>query len=346
RRIDNQLRGRAGRQGDPGHSKFFLSLQDDLMRIFGSERMDSMLVKLGLKEGEAIVHPWINKALERAQKKVEARNFDIRKNLLKYDDVLNDQRKVIYEQRLELMDAESVTEDVEDMRHEVADSIIGKYIPERAYAEQWDTKGLQEEIIKSLNLDLPIPEWAAEEGIAEDDISARVKAAADAEMKEKRERFGDELMNYVERSVLLQTLDHLWRDHIVNLDHLRSVVGFRGYAQRDPLQEYKQEAFELFQALLANLRNTVVGQLMRVELVQNAPPMEDLPEMRGHHLDASTGEDDFLEGTPLGNTVFAVQETTRNPNDPASWGEVGRNEPCPCGSGKKYKHCHGAYQTA
>ncbi|UVC08316.1 preprotein translocase subunit SecA [Rhizobium sp. TH2] len=346
RRIDNQLRGRSGRQGDPGRSKFFLSLQDDLMRIFGSERMDSMLVKLGLKEGEAIVHPWINKALERAQKKVEARNFDIRKNLLKYDDVLNDQRKVIYEQRLELMDAESVTEDVEDMRHEVADSIIGKYIPERAYAEQWDTKGLQDEIIKSLNLDLPIPEWAAEEGIAEDDISARVKAAADDEMKEKRERFGDELMNYVERSVLLQTLDHLWRDHIVNLEHLRSVVGFRGYAQRDPLQEYKQEAFELFQALLANLRNTVVGQLMRVELVQNAPPMDDLPEMHGHHLDASTGEDDFLEGTPIGNTVFAVQETTRNPNDPASWGEVGRNEPCPCGSGKKYKHCHGAYQTA
>jgi len=346
RRIDNQLRGRSGRQGDPGRSKFFLSLQDDLMRIFGSERMDTMLVKLGLKEGEAIVHPWINKALERAQKKVEARNFDIRKNLLKYDDVLNDQRKVIYEQRLELMDAESVTEDVEDMRHEVADSIIGKYIPERAYAEQWDTKGLQEEIMKSLNLDLPIPEWAAEEGIAEDDISSRVKEAADAEMKGKRERFGDELMNYVERSVLLQTLDHLWRDHIVNLDHLRSVVGFRGYAQRDPLQEYKQEAFELFQALLANLRNTVVGQLMRVELVQNAPPMEDLPEMQGYHLDASTGEDDFLEGTPLGETVFAVQETTRNPNDPESWGEVGRNEPCPCGSGKKYKHCHGAYQTA
>jgi preprotein translocase subunit SecA len=346
RRIDNQLRGRSGRQGYPGRSKFFLSLQDDLMRIFGSERMDTMLVKLGLKEGEAIVHPWINKALERAQKKVEARNFDIRKNLLKYDDVLNDQRKVIYEQRLELMDAESVTEDVDDMRHEVVDSIIGKYIPERAYAEQWDTKGLQDEILKSLNLDLPIPEWAAEEGIAEDDISARVKAAADAEMKEKRERFGDELMNYVERSVLLQTLDHLWRDHIVNLDHLRSVVGFRGYAQRDPLQEYKQEAFELFQALLANLRNTVVGQLMRVELVQNAPPMENLPEMHGHHLDASTGEDDFLEGTPIGNTAFAARETTRNPNDPASWGEVGRNEPCPCGSGKKYKHCHGAYQTA
>ena len=346
RRIDNQLRGRSGRQGDPGRSKFFLSLQDDLMRIFGSERMDSMLVKLGLKEGEAIVHPWINKALERAQKKVEARNFDIRKNLLKFDDVLNDQRKVIYEQRLELMDAESVTDMVEDMRDEVVQSITPRFMPERAYAEQWDVKGLREEVLKTLNLDLPIEEWAAEEGIAEDEIASRIRAAVDQEMKEKRERFGDELMNYVERSVLLQTLDGLWRDHIVNLDHLRSVVGFRGYGQRDPLQEYKQEAFELFQALLANLRNTVVSQLMRVELVQNAPPMEELPDMEGHHFDATTGEDDFFEGTPVGGSMFAASDATRNPNDPSSWGEVGRNEPCPCGSGKKFKHCHGAYQTA
>jgi preprotein translocase subunit SecA len=346
RRIDNQLRGRSGRQGDPGRSKFFLSLQDDLMRIFGSERMDTMLVRLGLKEGEAIVHPWINKALERAQKKVEARNFDIRKNLLKFDDVLNDQRKVIYEQRLELMDATSVTEMVEDMREEVIQSITPRFMPERAYAEQWDVKGLREEVLKTLNLDLPIDEWAAEEGIAEEEISARIRAAVDEEVKEKRERFGEELMNYVERSVLLQTLDGLWRDHIVNLDHLRSVVGFRGYGQRDPLQEYKQEAFELFQALLANLRNTVVSQLMRVELVQNAPPMEDLPEMEGHHFDATTGEDDFLEGTPISGSMFAASDATRNPNDPSSWGEVGRNEPCPCGSGKKFKHCHGAYQAA
>ena len=346
RRIDNQLRGRSGRQGDPGRSKFFLSLQDDLMRIFGSERMDTMLVKLGLKEGEAIVHPWINKALERAQKKVEARNFDIRKNLLKYDDVLNDQRKVIYEQRLELMDAESVTDMIEDMRDEVIQSITPRFMPERAYAEQWDTKGLREEVLKTLNLDLPIEEWAAEEGIAEDEIAGRIREAVDHEMKEKRKRFGDELMDYVERSVLLQTLDHLWRDHIVNLEHLRSVVQFRGYGQRDPLQEYKQEAFELFQALLANLRNTVVSQLMRVELVQNAPPMEELPEMEGHHIDATTGEDDFLEGTPVGGGLFAASNAARNPNDPSSWGDVGRNEPCPCGSGKKFKHCHGAYQTA
>ena len=304
-----------------------------------------MLVKLGLKEGEAIVHPWINKAVERAQKKVEARNFDVRKNLLKYDDVLNDQRKVIYEQRLELMEAENVSEMVEDMREEVIASITPRFMPERAYAEQWDTKGLHEEVIKTLNLDLPIREWAAEEGIAEEEMTARIRAAVEEEFKEKRERFGDELMNYVERSVVLQTLDQLWRDHIVNLDHLRSVVGFRGYGQRDPLQEYKQEAFELFQALLANLRNTVIGQLMRVELVQNAPTPE-LPEMHGHHIDATTGQDDFIEGTPMSGSMFAATDETRNPNDPASWGEVGRNEPCPCGSGKKFKHCHGAYQTA
>jgi preprotein translocase subunit SecA len=346
RRIDNQLRGRSGRQGDPGRSKFFLSLQDDLMRIFGSERMDSMLVKLGLKEGEAIVHPWINKALERAQKKVEARNFDIRKNLLKYDDVLNDQRKVIYEQRLELMEAESITETIEDMRDEVIGVLTTKHMPEKAYAEQWDVKGLRAEILQNLNLDLPIEEWAAEEGIAEDDIYNRIKDAADAEMKAKAERFGSDLMAYVERSVVLQTLDHLWREHIVNLEHLRSVIGFRGYAQRDPLQEYKQEAFELFQALLANLRNTVTGQLMRVELAQSAQGLEseELPFMEGHHIDASTGEDDFGEGHPT--SAFAATAVSRNPNDPSSWGEVGRNEPCPCGSGKKYKHCHGAYETA
>jgi preprotein translocase subunit SecA len=343
RRIDNQLRGRSGRQGDPGRSKFFLSLQDDLMRIFGSERMDSMLVKLGLKEGEAIVHPWINKALERAQKKVEARNFDIRKNLLKYDDVLNDQRKVIYEQRLELMEAEGMTETIEDMRDGVIQVITGKHMPEKAYAEQWDVKALRADVLESLNLDLPIEAWAAEEGIAEDDMYNRIKEAADAEMKAKAERFGPELMAYVERSVLLQTLDMLWREHIVNLEHLRSVVGFRGYAQRDPLQEYKQEAFELFQALLANLRNQVVSQLMRVELAQNAPDAEELPFMQGHHIDATTGEDDFGEGYP--SASFAATEVKRDPNDPASWGEVGRNEPCPCGSGKKYKHCHGAYEA-
>ncbi|MEY9534593.1 preprotein translocase subunit SecA [Sinorhizobium fredii] len=341
RRIDNQLRGRSGRQGDPGRSKFFLSIQDDLMRIFGSDRMDGMLQKLGLKEGEAIVHPWINKALERAQKKVEARNFDIRKNLLKYDDVLNDQRKVIFEQRLELMDAESVTETVTDMRNEVIEDVVSKRIPERAYAEQWDVAGLKADVQQYLNLDLPITDWAAEEGIAEDDILERVTTAADKAAADRAERFGPEIMQYVERSVVLQTLDHLWREHIVNLDHLRSVIGFRGYAQRDPLQEYKSEAFELFQALLVNLRQAVSAQLMRVELVRETPQEpQPLPPMQGHHIDPLTGEDDFAEA-PL----LAIAPADRNPAEPSSWGKVARNEPCPCGSGKKYKHCHGIYEA-
>ncbi len=343
RRIDNQLRGRSGRQGDPGRSKFYLSLQDDLMRIFGSDRMDSMLQKLGLKEGEAIVHPWINKALERAQKKVEARNFDIRKNLLKYDDVLNDQRKVIFEQRVEMMEAPNISETVSDMRREVVDDLVTTHIPERAYAEQWDAVGLKTQAANILNLDLPIEDWVKEEGIGEDDIRERLTEATNAAFNEKVERFGPDIMHYVERQVVMQTLDHLWREHIVNLDHLRSVIGFRGYAQRDPLQEYKSEAFELFQALLNNLRQAVTAQLMRVELVQQAPPQPEPPVMQAHHLDPTTGEDEFT------NTTYQALEVTvppenRNPNDPSTWGKVGRNEACPCGSGKKYKHCHGAFE--
>ncbi len=345
RRIDNQLRGRSGRQGDPGRSKFYLSLQDDLMRIFGSDRMDGMLQKLGLKEGEAIVHPWINKALERAQKKVEARNFDIRKNLLKYDDVLNDQRKVIFEQRLELMDAENITDIVEDMRQEVIENLVKLHIPENAYAEQWDTAGLKNGVAQYLNLDLPVEQWAAEEGIDEADILERVRAAANQAAADRAERFGPQIMAYVEKSVVLQTIDHLWREHIVNLDHLRSVIGFRGYAQRDPLQEYKGEAFELFQALLANLRQTVTAQLMRVELVREAAeaPAPALPVMEGHHIDGTTGEDDFGEG---GFMAMGVNPQDRDPQNPETWGKVSRNEPCPCGSGKKYKHCHGVFEQA
>jgi len=348
RRIDNQLRGRSGRQGDPGRSKFFLSLQDDLMRIFGSDRMDGMLQKLGLKEDEAIIHPWINKALEKAQKKVEARNFDIRKNLLKYDDVSNDQRKVVFEQRIELMDGEGLTETVNEMREGVIEEIVAKNIPENAYAEQWNVDGLKGEVAEYLNLDLPIEEWVKEEGIAEDDIRERITEAADAAAKERAERFGPEVMAYVERSVVLQTLDHLWREHIVNLDHLRSVVGFRGYAQRDPLQEYKSEAFELFQAMLGNLRQAVTAQLMRVELVRQAAeaPPPEAPDMFGSHIDGSTGEDDFGGDTALlvrqeQGAVVAPED--RDPKNPSTWGKVGRNEACPCGSGKKYKHCHGAF---
>ncbi|AZN96419.1 preprotein translocase subunit SecA [Mesorhizobium sp. M9A.F.Ca.ET.002.03.1.2] len=349
RRIDNQLRGRSGRQGDPGRSKFFLSLQDDLMRIFGSERMDGMLQKLGLKEDEAIIHPWINKALEKAQKKVEARNFDIRKNLLKYDDVSNDQRKVVFEQRIELMDGEGLSETVAEMREGVIEEIVAKNIPENAYAEQWNVAGLKAEVAEFLNLDLPVEDWVKEEGIAEDDIRERITEAADAAAKDRAERFGPDVMTYVERSVVLQTLDHLWREHIVNLDHLRSVVGFRGYAQRDPLQEYKGEAFELFQAMLGNLRQAVTAQLMRVELVRQAAeaPPPEAPDMFGSHLDGTTGEDDFNGGeTGLlvrQETNAIVAPENRDPKNPATWGKIGRNEACPCGSGKKYKHCHGAF---
>ncbi|MCQ8783885.1 preprotein translocase subunit SecA [Mangrovibrevibacter kandeliae] len=349
RRIDNQLRGRSGRQGDPGRSKFYLSLQDDLMRIFGSERMDSMLTRLGLKEDEAIVHPWINKALEKAQKRVEARNFDIRKNLLKYDDVMNDQRRVIFEQRLELMDAETLSETVADMRNETIEAIVARHIPERAYPDQWKTEELKAEALDVLNLDLPIVEWAAEEGIDESDIRERMKQAADAMTAEKAERFGPEVMTYVERSVVMQTLDALWREHLVNLDHLRSVIGFRGYAQRDPLNEYKSEAFELFQTLLEHLRERTTQQLMRVEIVQ--PEQQQpapLPQMAAHHLDLATGADDagtVPAFTGPANTV-AAEAADRNPDDPSSWGPVGRNEACPCGSGKKFKHCHGAFVQA
>jgi preprotein translocase subunit SecA len=352
RRIDNQLRGRSGRQGDPGRSKFYLSLQDDLMRIFGSDRMDGMLQKLGLKEDEAIIHPWINKALEKAQKKVEARNFDIRKNLLKYDDVQNDQRKVVFEQRIALMDGENLSETVAEMRQDVIDELVAKSIPENAYAEQWDAAGLKAGLQQYVNLDLPIEEWVKEEGIDEEVIRERVTKIANEAAAERAERFGPEVMTYVERSFLLQTLDHLWREHLVNLDHLRSVVGFRGYAQRDPLNEYKSESFELFQALLGNLRQSVTAQLMRVELVReaaDAPPPE-APETYGQHIDATTGEDDFNEdsfGDAAVMTRVAVESVVapedRDPQKPSTWGKVGRNEACPCGSGKKFKHCHGAF---
>ncbi|PSH69206.1 preprotein translocase subunit SecA [Phyllobacterium brassicacearum] len=347
RRIDNQLRGRSGRQGDPGRSKFFLSLQDDLMRIFGSERMDGMLQKLGLKEDEAIVHPWINKALEKAQKKVEARNFDIRKNLLKYDDVMNDQRKVIFEQRIELMDSTSLSETTKEMREDVIDDLISRHTPEGAYAEQWNIKQLDEDVRNILNLDLPVTEWALEDGITPDDIRERLTENVEKAAADRAERFGPEIMAYVEKSVILQTLDALWREHLVNLDHLRSVVGFRGYAQRDPLNEYKTEGFELFQTMLVNLRQNVTTQLMRVELVREAAsaPEPALPVMEAHHIDGFTGEDDFGEGSLVAvqEDLRVVDPADRDPNNPRTWGKIGRNEACPCGSGKKYKHCHGAF---
>jgi preprotein translocase subunit SecA len=340
RRIDNQLRGRSGRQGDPGHSQFFLSLQDDLMRIFGSNRMDGMLQKLGLKEDEAIVHPWINKALERAQAKVEAHNFDIRKNLLKYDNVMNDQRKVVFEQRIELMRDEHVGETVRDMRHEVVDELVTKFIPERAYAEQWNVEELTAAVKAQLNLDLPIADWAKEEGIADEEIRERITQAADELMARKATRFGPELMRAVEKQVLLQTLDHLWREHLATLDHLRSVIGFRGYAQRDPLNEYKTEAFELFQTLLASLRRAVTGQLAHAE-IQRQPAPPPPPAGQPQHVNATTGEDEMASAEDASPVPIAPTRSKRDPRNPSTWGKVGRNEACPCGSGKKYKQCHG-----
>ncbi|MBN8940269.1 MAG: preprotein translocase subunit SecA [Rhizobiales bacterium] len=346
RRIDNQLRGRSGRQGDPGRSKFYLSLQDDLMRIFGSDRMEGMLTKLGLKEGEAIVHPWINRALEKAQQKVEARNFDLRKNVLKYDDVANDQRKVIFEQRIDLMSQEDLSEMVGDMRHGVIEDMVHQHIPPDAYAEQWDTAKLKDEVYRVLNLDLPIQDWAKEEGIADEEVIERVKTAADEMMASKAARFGPDILRQIEKAVVMQVLDHLWREHIVQLDHLRQVVGLRGYAQRDPLNEFKSEAFQLFESLMERLREMTTQQLALVEL-QEPPPMPDLPPMSAHHIDPMTGIDEFAAmGAPSGGFQAlaagdAVAAIDRNPNDPSTWGKVGRNEVCPCGSGKKFKHCHG-----
>jgi preprotein translocase subunit SecA len=347
RRIDNQLRGRSGRQGDPGHSKFFLSLEDDLMRIFGSDKLDGMLKKLGLKENEAIVHPWINKALEKAQQKVEARNFDIRKNLLKYDDVMNDQRKVIFDQRVDLMRDEAVDDTIADMRHSVIDDLVAKHIPENAYPEQWDVTGLDEALKGVLTLDLPVQEWAKEEGIADEEVKERVKRRADEWMASKVAKWSPDVMRYVEKSILLQTLDHLWREHLVMLEHLRQVIGLRGYGQRDPLNEYKAEAFSLFESMVSHLREAVTAQLMRVEIMDQPPPPEpeQLPYMEAHKVDPLTGEDEMaLAAAPLAPAMASNgTQGERNPGDPASWGKVGRNEPCPCGSGKKFKHCHGRF---
>src|ERR1700692_1509765 len=343
RRIDNQLRGRSGRQGDPGRSKFFLSLEDDLMRIFGSDRLDSMLTRLGLKEGEAIIHPWINKALEKAQQKVEARNFDIRKNLLKFDNVQNDQRKVIFDQRVDLMKSDSVAEMVADMRRDFVDDVVAKHVPEHAYAEQWDTAGLREELKRVLDIDLPVDEWAKEEGIADEELLTRIESRVDEHMAAKVAQWGPEVMRYVEKTILLQTLDHLWREHLIMLDHLRQVIGLRGYGQRDPLQEYKSEAFSLFEAMIAHLREAVTAQLMRVEIVPPEDQQPALPAMEAHKFDPNTGEDELAFANASNASLVPTATANRDPKNPASWGKVGRNEDCPCGSGKKFKHCHGKY---
>jgi len=347
RRIDNQLRGRSARQGDPGRSKFFLSLDDDLMRIFGSERMDGMLRRLGLKDGEAIVHPWINKALEKAQKKVEARNFDIRKNLLKFDDVMNDQRKVIYDQRIDLMKSTDVSETFKDMRDQVLEDLVATNIPEKAYAEQWTTETLALETKRIFALDLPLQEWAAEEGIANEEILYRLADAVNKRFAEKATRYGTDVWRAVEKSLILQVLDQHWKDHLLGLDHLRQGIGLRAYGQRDPLNEYKGEAFNMFETMLSSLRVNLTSYLSNVELQMDAPAESQMAAARPAqsteviHNDPSTrrNEMDTLGTTTLVRGPKAGAE--RDPDNPATWGKVGRNETCPCDSGKKYKQCHG-----
>ena len=377
RRIDNQLRGRSGRQGDPGRSKFFLSLEDDLMRIFGSERIDSMLRKLGLEEGEAIMHPWVNKALEKAQKKVEERNFEIRKNLLKFDDVMNDQRKVIYEQRKDLMQASDVSTTIEDMRTETITNLVTACIPERAYPEQWDVQGLREAVLRVLSLDLPIADWAKEEGIADEEIRERLNAQGVRLMAEKTANYGPDIMRLAEKSILVQLLDQAWKEHLLGLDHLRQGIGLRAYGQKDPLNEYKRESFDLFDTMLDQLRETVTTVMCHLELQVEAPEQlhvgrrsteafetrydpafaddefaatgtDGHPGMhpaalarapvRAQHVLAATADPDEV---PPGWAFYEPLGRYLDTSDVETWGKVPRNAPCPCGTGKKFKHCHG-----
>ena len=346
RRIDNQLRGRSGRQGDPGGSKFFLSLEDDLMRIFGSERMDSLLKRLGLEEGEAIAHRWINKALEKAQQKVEAHNFDARKNLLKFDDVMNDQRKVVYEQRIEMMRGTDVAETVLSMRHEIIEDMVRRAIPPRAYPDAWDTDALHEEALRILGLDLPVAEWAQEEGIADEEIRRRILDSADRKMAEKAAAYGADILRMAEKSLLLQILDQTWKEHLLTLDHLRQGISLRAYAQRDPLNEYKSEAFSLFERMLGQLRENVTTVLMRLEL-RFENPADLAPRPMSSEMHEGREDPALASAGNSGDAVVATATVRRrtqgglNPKDPASWGRVARNAPCPCGSGKKYKQCHG-----
>ncbi len=343
RRIDNQLRGRSGRQGDPGRSAFFLSLEDDLMRIFGSERLEKVLSGLGMKEGEAIIHPWVNKSLERAQSKVEGRNFDIRKQLLKFDDVMNEQRKVIFKQRLDIMRSEDLSEVVSDMRGEVIDDLVDTYMPPNSYADQWDTEGLQEAVKEQLFMDLPVAEWADEEGVDDEEVTEKLEQALEEMMQQKTEALGAEAMRSIEKQLLLQTIDAKWREHLLKLEHLRSVVGFRGYAQRDPLNEYKNEAFQLFESMLDSLRQDVTRNLCGLNpermLEEAAQVRAQMEAQRAAMEQALAQAEENRTDTPTQAAVAAGFDE----NDQSTWGNPGRNAPCPCGSGKKFKHCHGRF---
>ncbi|ARW10407.1 preprotein translocase subunit SecA [Acetobacter ascendens] len=346
RRIDNQLRGRAGRQGDPGNSKFFISLQDDLMRIFGSDRMSGMFQKMGMKEGEAIVHPWLSKALERAQRKVEARNFDMRKNTLKYDDVMNDQRKEVYAQRREFMATEDVSSIVTEAQEDVIDAMVARRIPEKSFAEQWDVAGLTEDVQKTFGLDLPIAAWAKEDGMDAEAVADRISQAATQAQAARAANIGPDLMRFIEKQILLTTYDAVWKEHLHALDQLRQGIGLRAYGQKDPLNEYKHEAFQLFTFMLEEMRQRVVGLMARVEVTPPpaaADPFADTaeihadPEVQGYASKPGPGLSPGASpemATPIGGSAIM-------PDDPSSWGETPRNAPCPCGSGQKYKHCHG-----
>ncbi|MHA1128591.1 MAG: preprotein translocase subunit SecA, partial [Alphaproteobacteria bacterium] len=341
RRIDNQLRGRSGRQGDPGRTVFFLSLEDDLMRIFGSERLDKMLDKLGMDPGEAIIHPWVNKALERAQSKVEARNFDMRKNVLKYDDVMNEQRKMIFSQRRDIMESSDESETIKEMRYDVIDDLIAGHIPPKAYPEQWDMEGLKTEVQEIFALDLPVVEWAAEEGVDEEAVTDRLYAEADKAIAQKVAKHGEPTIRQIEKQILLQSIDKSWREHLLTMEHLRSVVGLRGYAQRDPLNEYKTEAFTLFEHLLDNLRSAVTKQLAHVQIMTQEEQQAMIAQMQA----AAAAQQQATDGAPIapqpeGNRA-ATFDSGVDPHDRSTWSKSSRNSACPCGSGKKYKHCHG-----
>ena len=351
RRIDNQLRGRSGRQGDPGRSSFYLSLEDDLMRIFGSERLDSVLSKLGMKEGEAIVHPWVNKSLERAQAKVEGRNFDIRKQLLKFDDVMNEQRKVIFGQRREIMEASDVQEIVGDMRHQLIADLVDASMPPRSYPDQWNVDALTQDTREKLGIDVPVRDWAAEEGVDADVVRERLVEASDRAMADKAAAFGPDAIRNVEKQLLLQTIDAKWREHLLRLEHLRSVVGFRGYAQRDPLNEYKTESFQLFGNLLDGLREDVTQKLANIRPLsaeEQQAMVQRLIDQQRRMMPAEAATAPAAAGASEGASEGASVPAPSRPRegfdetDVTTWGNPGRNDPCPCGSGQKFKHCHGA----
>jgi preprotein translocase subunit SecA len=339
RRIDNQLRGRSGRQGDPGRSSFFLSLEDDLMRIFGSDRLDKVLSSLGMKDGEAIVHPWVNKSLEKAQSKVEGRNFDIRKQLLKFDDVMNDQRKVIFGQRMEIMETADLSEIVEDMRHQVIDDLVDTHMPPKSYSDQWDTDGLVAAVREKLGMDVPVGDWAEEEGVDQDELRERLYRKSNEVMAEKTEQFGPDQMRSIEKQVLLQIIDGKWREHLLKLEHLRSVVGFRGYAQRDPLNEYKTEAFQLFEGMLDSLREDVSQRLSQIRPLTQEEQQAMMAQLLQQQQAAQNAQVKADEEVPAPNPEMALEGFDEA--DPATWGNPGRNDLCPCGSGKKFKYCHG-----